>query len=132
MAIENCKSESDQQDNVKRSTIGLQGVNSGSERAGRVMNKSDVLPSQLVLRQLSDNFQLLCCQFVPGRFWRLMTKDVLAVQRCSETAFRQFAGKFSQALPVANFLSLGNLVIAGFLLNLLVGHLLASSENISR
>ena len=52
------------------------------------MTISDVLPLQLVLRRLSDNFQLLCCQFVPGRFWRLMTKDVLAVHRLHSDNFQ--------------------------------------------
>ena len=75
--------------------LGQVGINASSGRQGRVMT-SDV--PQVVLRQLSDNFQVLCpSALLPicaaGRFRRLMTRDVLAVRgvhiRCFPPLFKR-------------------------------------------
>ena len=92
-------------------------INASSGRQGRVMT-SDV--PQVVLRQLSDNFQVLCpSALLPicaaGRFRRLMTKDVLAVLGVHIRCFPPISKHFQAHMIVANFLSVANVVIADFL-----------------
>ena len=95
----------------------LVGINASSGRQGRVMT-SDV--PQVGLRQLSDNFQVLCpSALLPicaaGRFRRLMTRDVLAVQGVHIRCFPPISKHFQAHMIVANFLSVANVVIADFL-----------------
>ena len=107
------------------------GINASSGRQGRVMT-SDV--PQVGLRQLSDNFQVLCpSALLPicaaGRFRRLMTRDVLAVQGVHIRCFPPIS-KRTWSLPISCRWPTWSLLIS--YPNLLVGHLLAISENIPR
>ena len=75
---------------------------------------------QVGLRQLSDNFQVLCpSALLPicaaGRFRRLMARDVLAVQGVHIRCFPPISKHFQAHMIVANFLSVANVVIADFL-----------------
>ena len=96
------------------------------------MTSSDV--PQVGLRQLSDNFQVLCpSALLPicaaGRFRRLMTRDVLAVQGVHIRCFPPIS-KRTWSLPISCRWPTWSLLIS--YPNLLVGHLLAISENIPR
>ena len=76
--------------------------------------------SQTTFRQFPSTLLVLCCQFVPGRFWRLMTKDVSTgcvkvFIDCFQTIFRQHSEDVHMMAAVANFLSLANMVVADFL-----------------